>query len=57
MTATIVDDSITVYCSGAQMMKAMDSTCASGNPGCGFFSRTPAANSDLGFSGFTATGL
>jgi hypothetical protein len=57
MTATIVGNVITVFYNGTQIMQVTDPTYATGNPGMGFFIRAPAANTDFGFSGFTATGL
>jgi hypothetical protein len=55
--ATIVGNVITVFYNGTQIAQATDSTYATGNPGMGFFIRAPAANTDFGFSSFTATGL
>jgi hypothetical protein len=57
MTATIVGNVITVFYNGTQIAQATDSTYATGNPGMGFFIRAPAANTDFGFSSFTASGL
>jgi hypothetical protein len=57
MTATIVGGVITIYLNGVQIVQATDSTYATGNPGMGFFIRAPAANTDFGFSSFTATGF
>jgi len=55
--ATIVGNVITVFYNGAQIAQVADPTYATGNPGMGFFIRAPAANTDFGFSSFTATGL
>jgi len=55
--ANIVGNVITVFYNGTQIAQATDSTYATGNPGMGFFIRAPAANTDFGFSSFTATGL
>ncbi len=57
MKATVVGNVITVFYNGTQIAQATDSTYATGNPGMGFFIRAPAANTDFGFSSFTASGL
>jgi hypothetical protein len=48
---------ITVFYNGVQIMQTTDSTYSAGNPGMGFFIRSPAHNTDFGFSSFTASGL
>jgi len=57
--ATIVGNVITVFYNNTQIAQATDSPnpYTTGNPGMGFFIRAPAANTDFGFSSFTATGL
>jgi hypothetical protein len=55
--ATISGSTITVYVNGAQVLQGTDSTYTSGSPGMGFFlsGTTASANSNFGFSSFTAT--
>jgi hypothetical protein len=55
--ATMVGNVITVFYNGVQIMQTTDSTYSAGNPGMGFFIRSPAHNTDFGFSSFTASGL
>ena len=57
--ATIVGNVITVFYNNTQIAQATDviNPYTTGNPGMGFFIRAPAANTDFGFSSFTATGL
>lgn len=55
--ASIAGSTITVYLNGAQVLQTADSTYATGSPGMGFYlENAPAsANSDFGFTSFTAT--
>ena len=54
--ATIIGNVITAYINKVRIAQAIDSTYSGGNPGMGFFIQgTPAANSDYGFSSFTAS--
>ena len=54
--ASIVGNAITVFYNGKPIVQATDSTFPTGNPGLGFFIRSPAPNDDFGFTSFTANG-
>jgi hypothetical protein len=56
MKATIVGNAITVFYNGRPIVQTTDSTFPTGNPGIGFFIRSPAANDEFGFTSFAATG-
>jgi hypothetical protein len=56
VSAAIRHNLITVYVNGVQVLQARDRTYTSGSPGMGFFfGGTEAANSDFGFTNYSAT--
>jgi hypothetical protein len=56
-SASITGNLIIAYYNGVEIMRATDSTFATGNPGVGFFIRSSSSNGYLGFTSFTATGI
>ena len=54
--ATISGLTITVYVNNVQVLQGTDSTYSFGSPGIGFYTSETTANSDFGFTDFTATG-
>jgi hypothetical protein len=55
LKASIAGNLITVYYNHAEIMRATDSTYGAGDPGIGFYIQSGDANSDMGFTSFTAT--
>jgi hypothetical protein len=55
LRASIKGDLITVFYNGTEIMRARDGAFAAGDPGIGFFIQSEGDNSDVGFTGFTAT--
>ena len=53
--ASVVGNVITVWLNNTQIVQVTDGTFTSGNPGIGFYRRTSGANTDYGFTSFTAT--
>jgi hypothetical protein len=54
--ATIVDNLITAYINGVQVLQTSDSTYSGGAPGVGFYlSGSTGINSNFGFTNFTAS--
>jgi hypothetical protein len=55
LKASIAGNLITVYYNHAEIMRATDSTYGAGDPGIGFYIQSGDANSDMGFTSFTAS--